>query len=63
VVRAVHPGIGLRMGAGCVSVGVAADDGLERLEGRTLCLVAAIGRVHGAAAAFHGVHQERYGKA
>ena len=63
MVRAVHSGCCLWMGAGCVSVGVAADDGLERPEGCTLCSMAAVGGVHGAAAALHGVYQECYGKA
>ena len=64
MVRAVHPGIGLRMGAGRVSCGVAAVDGLEGLqEGASLCLGAAFGGICGLAAALHGVHTACYGQA
>ena len=64
MVRAVHPGIGLRMGAGCVSCGVAAVDGLEGLQERTsICVGAAFGGIYGLTVALHGVHTACYGQA
>ena len=63
MVRDVHPGIGLRMGAGRVSCGVAAVDGLEGLQERaSICVGAAFGGIYVTAAVLHGVHSACYGQ-